>query len=126
MAQSIPNILLIEDDKADAMLIQLKIREKWHNAKITQVAYLGDAYRECKQNSYDLILLDLNLPDGYGAQTVYQMRTFEKNTPITVISTFVSDLVERESMKFGAERVMDKAEFLTHCPSATIGGYFNA
>lgn len=79
-------VLIIEDSEIDAKIIKEKIKTRFPQSNLLTAASLYEGYKVCKKNNIDLILLDLNLPDGYGAQTVQEIRRFCKSEPIIVLS----------------------------------------
>lgn len=106
-------ILIVEDDNKDTLLIVRQVRELFPDAKIIPTKALSEAYTVYRQNSFNLVLLDLNLPDGYGPATVADMRKFNKNTPIVVLTTLGNDLTIKEAMHNGANHFFLKSNILT-------------
>lgn len=77
-------ILLIEDDAATAQSIQLSLKlEKY----IIDVAKLGEEGLEIgKMYDYDLIILDIMLPDIDGYEVLRRFRDARVDTPILILS----------------------------------------
>ena len=77
-------VLLIEDDSATAQSIELMLKSEGFNVYTTDLGEegidLGKIY------DYDLILLDLNLPDMSGLEVLRQLRNAKINTPIMILS----------------------------------------
>jgi two-component system cell cycle response regulator CtrA len=77
-------VLLIEDDSATAQSIELMLKSEGFNVYTTDLGEegidLGKIY------DYDLILLDLNLPDMSGMDVLRQLRNSKINTPIMILS----------------------------------------
>ena len=77
-------VLLIEDDSATAASIELMLKSEGFNVYTTDLGEegvdLGKIY------DYDLILLDLNLPDMSGMDVLRQLRVAKINTPIMILS----------------------------------------
>ena len=77
-------VLLIEDDSATAQSIELMLKSEGFNVYTTDLGEegidLGKIY------DYDLILLDLNLPDMTGLEVLRQLRVAKINTPIMILS----------------------------------------
>lgn len=105
-------ILLVENQKPDTVLAKRCIKKFWPNATIIAVQSLGSAYNEYKKNNFDMVFLDLNLPDTFGPETVAEMRRFNTTIPIIVITGMCSDLTISQSMKNGASHVMSKAQIM--------------
>lgn len=107
------NILIVEDDNKDTILIVRQVRELFPDAKIIPTKSLSEAYQTYRQQTINLVLLDLNLPDGYGPATVAEMRRFNRNTPIVVLTTLGNDLTVKEAMKNGANHFFLKSKIST-------------
>ena len=77
-------VLLIEDDSATAQSIELMLKSEGFNVYTTDLGEegvdLGKIY------DYDLILLDLNLPDMSGMDVLRTLRNGKINTPIMILS----------------------------------------
>lgn len=105
-------ILLVEDNPFDTVLIQGQLRKLWPESTVVSVGSLREAYEAYKNRNFDMILLDLNLPDSYGPQMVSQMRDFYKNVPIIVITGIASNITVHEALKLGANNVVPKAQIM--------------
>ena len=106
------NILLVEDQEPDAILGKARILEVLPNSKITITGSVGEAYEANKNNNFDLVILDLNLPDAYGAATVREMRNFYKNVPIVVLTGMGTNITVNQAIKNGANEVVLKTKIL--------------
>src|SRR5882762_9339835 len=77
-------VLLIEDDSAVAQSIELMLKSESFNVYTTDLGEegvdLGKLY------DYDIILLDLNLPDMSGYDVLKQLRVSKIKTPILILS----------------------------------------
>ena len=77
-------VLLIEDDPATAQSMELMMKSEGFNVYSTSLGEegvdLGKIY------DYDIILLDLNLPDMSGFDVLRQLRVGKVNTPIMIVS----------------------------------------
>ena len=80
-------VLLIEDDSATAQSIELMLKSEGFNVYTTDLGEegvdLGKIY------DYDLILLDLNLPDMGGIEILQRVKEnkYLKSTPVVVLTT---------------------------------------
>jgi two-component system cell cycle response regulator CtrA len=77
-------VLLIEDDSATAQSIELMLKSESFNVYTTDLGEegidLGKIY------DYDIILLDLNLPDMSGFEVLRSLRVSKVKTPILILS----------------------------------------
>jgi chromosome partitioning protein len=77
-------VLLIEDDPSVSRSIQLILGQQGHPC---ETAEFGDAGVEmARDGSYDIILLDLSLPDVDGHAVLDQLRSAKVRTPVLILS----------------------------------------
>jgi len=99
-------VLLIEDDSATAQSIELMLKSEGFNVYTTDLGEegvdLGKIY------DYDLILLDLNLPDMSGLDVLRQLRVAKINTPIMILSGTAEIETKVKSFGGGADDYMTK------------------
>ncbi len=77
-------VLLIEDDRATAQGIELMLKSEGFNVYVTD--YGEEGVDLGKLYDYDLILLDLNLPDMPGFDVLKTLRVAKVDTPIMILS----------------------------------------
>ena len=119
MANSQKRVLVVDDHAATRLLVR-GILESEKGTKF-EVVEAGSGM-EClkavdKQGPFDLILLDINLPDMDGIAVCRALRTVEKNVPIVFVTGKgeVKDLVEgREA---GADSYLVKPITRSHLRS---------
>lgn len=82
-------ILIIEDDQVQSDNLSRLITENYPDIKVVQAYCLDEAYKLIKQYIFDLLLIDLNLPDGSGIDFAKYLRELPeyKLTGIVVITT---------------------------------------
>ena len=99
-------VLLIEDDSATAHSIELMLKSEGFNVFTTDLGEegvdLGKLY------DYEIILLDLSLPDMSGYEVLRALRVSKVKTPILILSgtTGIEDKVK--GLGFGADDYMTK------------------
>ena len=80
-------ILMIEDSKSDYFLVKTLIEEYSNeNVDINWKIRLEDGISELNKDNYDLILLDLSLPDSFGINTFLKLQSLSKGIPIAVLT----------------------------------------
>ncbi len=106
------DILLIEDNPADAKLVDIYLKEAYNAGDYTlTVAWdLKSGIELIANKKYSVILLDLSLPDSIGLDTF--KRVFERTSevPIIVFSTTVNASVGLSTMKLGAQDFLIKGK----------------
>ncbi len=99
-------ILLIEDDKAIARGIEMMLKSEGFNIYTTDLGEegidLGKIY------DYDLILLDLNLPDMSGMDVLRTLRVARIDTPIMILSGSTEIDTKVKTLGGGADDYMTK------------------
>ena len=82
-------VLLIEDDPDDAFLVEDMLAEAGDsNQFVMQHApRLEEGLERLAEGSIDVVLLDLNLPDAYGAQTFKRLGQIRVGNPQIVYPT---------------------------------------
>ncbi len=80
-------VLLVEDDSDDADLIRgFLCRQRSRAIDVTRVASITDARAALGESEFDVVLLDMNLPDAAGTDCVDGIQQADSNVPIVVMS----------------------------------------
>jgi PAS domain S-box-containing protein len=106
----IPVVLLIEDEPGDAELIRWNLLEKGSDAFEVHMADSLAAARQLVEGKGlypDVVLLDLNLPDSSGTQTVERCRQLT-DAPIVVLTGLDDVAATRTAIESGAEDFLSK------------------
>lgn len=99
-------LLVVEDERdlAGAVLDHLRA----HNHAVDHAATLDEAEAAVRTTRYDLVLLDLRLPDGDGLTLLRNLRDRRMDTPVMVV-TSRDRITERiEGLKAGADDYLTK------------------
>lgn len=99
-------VLLIEDDSAMARSIELMLRSETFNVYTTDLGEegidLGKLY------DYDIIVLDLQLPDMSGFEVLRALRVAKVQTPVLILSGNAIVEAKVKALGFGADDYMTK------------------
>ena len=99
-------VLLIEDDSATAQSIELMLKSESFNTYTTDLGEegidLGKLY------DYDIILLDLTLPDISGYEVLRSLRASKIKTPILILSGMAGIEDKVKGLGFGADDYLTK------------------
>lgn len=93
------NILIVEDDISSAEAIQKQIDALGHGAEIAPTGQ--DALKMVKGNGFDLILLDIYLPDCLGHELIPKFREMRADIGIVTITGYNSRELEQEVRQKG-------------------------
>ncbi len=99
-------VLLVEDDPATSRSIELMLTHANLNVYCTDLGEEGIDL--AKLYDYDLILLDLNLPDMNGHEVLRQLRLARVETPILILSGSDDAESKLKGFGFGADDYMTK------------------
>ncbi|MCA3442210.1 MAG: response regulator transcription factor [Rhodobacter sp.] len=99
-------VLLVEDDPATSRSIELMLTHANLNVYCTDLGEEGIDL--AKLYDYDLILLDLNLPDMNGHEVLRQLRLARVETPILILSGSDDSESKLRGFGFGADDYMTK------------------
>ncbi|WP_049559696.1 response regulator [Limnoraphis robusta] len=110
MYQELIKILLVEDNPGDAFLIQesLKKRHTTMHFKVTQVEGLQEAFLSLDQQNFDIILLDLFLPDSQGLDTFTGILPKANHLPIVVLTGLNDEEMAIQAVRLGAQDYLKK------------------
>lgn len=105
------NVLLVEDNPQDALLVQEALEEtaSAHFA-LTHVERLEEAFRRFQQEGFEVVLLDLTLPDSHGLDTLKRFSAHHVHVPIVVLTGLDDDAMGIEALHAGAQDYLIKGE----------------
>jgi len=104
-------VLLIEDNLAEARLLKeiLKGNEK-KEFHLVNVSRLSEAISLLQQTNFDVILLDLTLPDSQGLQSLAPLLIKAPKLPIVVLTNTNDDNLALQALRQGAQDYLIKRE----------------
>jgi len=95
-----PNILIIEDDAAFCKMLQKFLTKHEYNVEVSFTA--PEAKSKLKENTFDLVLTDLRLPEYDGIQLLIDIKKLNINTPVIVMTGYAEVSTAVTAMKKGA------------------------
>jgi signal transduction histidine kinase len=115
-------ILLVEDNPADADLLNEFLEEadetQW---SLVHVEKLKEALQTLRENHFDVILLDLSLPDKQGLATVVQTHETAPDLPIVVLTGLNDRVTALEAVRQGAQDYLVKGKIDSNLLVRAIG-----
>jgi CheY-like chemotaxis protein len=89
-------ILLVEDDPDDVYVMRNLLGDRWQGPfELVNVELLSAAIQRCQDERFDVVLLDLGLPDSNGLETFFSIYAHAGDVPIVVLTGTATN--ERQS-----------------------------
>lgn len=104
--------LLVEDNPGDARLIEEMLGEVGVGTFEPRSATdLAAARALLSEREFDVVLLDLSLPDSHGTETVAAVRGIAPHMPIVVLTCLEDEEVTYDALERGAQDYLVKGQF---------------
>ncbi len=102
-------LLLIEDNRADALLLRELLAEVEHTKfEMSHVQRFIQATEMLSSINFDLILLDLSLPDSQGLNTLIRLHQYTPDIPIVVLTGLNDEESAIHALREGAQDYLVK------------------
>ena len=101
-------VLLIDDEDDFRQLMKFWLESKGYS--VLAASNGADGIELVKNDQPNIIFLDLRMPVMDGVATLKEIRTFDRDLPVIVISAFLDDPRAKEAMAFGISGVFNKAK----------------
>ncbi len=103
------HILLVEDNPADARLMVEHLTEAGE-VEVQHVDRISAALKCLSEQKFDVVLLDLSLPDGSGLDTVRRMCAANPQMPVIVLTGLEDDALSLAAVHAGAQDYLVKGQ----------------
>jgi two-component system, OmpR family, KDP operon response regulator KdpE len=100
-------LLLIEDDLATVESIELCLEVNDPESKVVSTSKGLDAIQMLRNDTFDVVIVDLGLPDIDGIEVIEQIRGFS-HVPIVVVSARHSPEMISKALSLGANDYITK------------------
>lgn len=105
-------VLVVEDNPGDFLLLREMLALMGvDKGNIINTQDLDATIEVLEKNKFDLIFLDLSLPDSEGLETFYITEAASNNSPIIVLSGSRDTEIALETVKMGAQDFLIKGDF---------------
>jgi two-component system chemotaxis response regulator CheY len=103
-------ILVVEDSSTMRAMLASALEELGESVKITEVSSGFEALRQLPQESYDLIVTDINMPDINGLELVSFVKSNQayRGIPLLIVSTEGSERDRDKGLGLGADAYVVK------------------
>lgn len=106
------NILYVEDNKMNQTVVKLLFKRNWANANLTIANHGKEALEMMKDQSFDIILMDLQMPEMDGFETTSIIRSGQANCnaqiPIIVLTADNTSNTRKKIFELGANDLVTK------------------
>jgi diguanylate cyclase (GGDEF)-like protein/PAS domain S-box-containing protein len=104
-------ILLVEDNPGDARLLREMVNEQGEReTEFTHVQTMAEAEKYLKEWKFDIILLDLGLPDAAGLEAVRKAHVAAPHTPLVVLTGLDDETLAGKALQEGAQDYLIKGQ----------------
>lgn len=100
------NILVVEDNKINQMVTKKIIQRNGHSCKMADNGI--EALALVQSESFDIILMDINMPGLNGYETTRKMRELGIHTPVIALTAYDKKEVTSEAVTAGINDVIVK------------------
>jgi PAS domain S-box-containing protein len=96
--------LLVEDNALDVVLLRSALeKDPLNSYGLTMAERIRTAREHLKTQQFDIILLDLGLPDSLGMNTFLQVQQFAPQVPVIILSGIIDEESSVEAVQAGAQ-----------------------
>lgn len=101
--------ILVVDDHALIRRGMKQIFDDTPDLRVTGEAENGmQALKMVRENTYDLVLLDISMPDKNGIEVLKQIKIYSMRLPVLILSTYAEDQYALRAIKTGAAGYLNK------------------
>lgn len=121
MKQAFDRVLLIEDDSVEAALIRHCISSfAGARAEVDHVQRLAEGVSRLAERPYDVVLLDLNLPDGSGISNLHRVKAAAPTVAVIILTNVEDQEGPVAAMAEGAQDYLTKRHMTSELLSRSI------
>ena len=110
-ARNLRRVLLLEDNPGDARLVREYLADyPQESPGVVHVSRLSEAIEAVDGSRFDVILVDLNVPDSHGTATFANVHAAAPDSPVVVLSGMDDERIAIEAVKMGAQDYIPKSD----------------
>ena len=102
------NILIVEDYQIIRLATKILVEDLFKDAAVHEAGSLSSALSEIKARPQDLVILDVQIPEGQGFEMVGIIRAAQKNVPILIFSAIEERIYGIHYLRAGANGFVSK------------------
>ena len=120
-----PKVLLVEDCKFDTVFIKRIIEAYYPYTLIDHAILKSQACGFLEKNRYDVVFLDLSLPDSIGIEDVEQIKKLADGTPVIVVTGHYNKFIANRVKSYGVDGLIGKNDLVGNSFSAALQSAVN-
>ena len=115
------SVLLVEDDSAEALrIMEMLAAARGGDVLVSHAEGVESALRMLIEGSYDVVLLDLTLPDGSGIDALLRAKVAAASVPVLVMADEDNGPQALQALRAGAQDYLVKSELDTQLVTRTL------
>ncbi|PKV50571.1 signal transduction histidine kinase [Aquimarina sp. MAR_2010_214] len=99
-------VLIVDDNKINQIVTQNILKKKGYTCNIANNGM--DAIKMLKNEKFDLVLMDINMPEMNGLEATKVVRTFNPNIPIIALTAVEEGEIRNQALSVGMNDVIIK------------------
>lgn len=110
-APAVLSVMLIEDSAEDAQLVREMLDDRGYDYVLKRTDRLSSGLRLLEEEFFDVLLLDLGLPDSAGFDALTQIRNQAPPLPIIILTGLSDEALAVKAISLGAQDYLVKGNF---------------
>ncbi|MEY4749610.1 MAG: hypothetical protein RIQ60_1824 [Pseudomonadota bacterium] len=103
------SVLLVEDNPGDALLVKEYLSERFGDrCRVHEARTLAEAVAALGRASFDVVLLDLGLPDSVGLSAYFDIQAAAPQLPVVILTGLDDEEQAVQALRMGAEDYLAK------------------
>ena len=111
-------VMLVEDHSDFRALMEVLLNGQSDMKLIAQAGSLAEARDHAARFEFDVVVLDLGLPDGHGEDLIADFRRSNPDVGVLILSASLDPAGVEKATRLGADEIMDKLAPLEEVLSA--------
>jgi DNA-binding NarL/FixJ family response regulator len=101
-------VMLVEDHSDFRVLMEVLLNGQSDIKLLAQAGSLAEARAQAATLEFDVVVLDLGLPDGHGEDLIADFRRSNPDVGVLILSASLDPAGVEKATRLGADEIMDK------------------
>ena len=108
--EAVLRILIIEDNPGDIIIVRERLKASGANFSLKSASSIMESISLLNSDAFDVILLDLGLPDSFGLDTLKVFQSYQISQPVVVMTGLDNEVVALSALREGAQDYLVKSK----------------